>query len=595
MATIQDWFAQNPQRVNNAQQVDFANSPWFSTYGQQANYEGNAPTLGAGTGEDYFNWDTLPGQDFFSRNQQHTDNDNPLSFNMQGMQDYLNRNGYRMMESNAPGQMLRWVQDANGNLVGDGPQNYYTNDEDVGVLGALALGGVGAYASSLGVGAGAAAGEAGGLSGMDLAADAAAGSGNSIGTAAGAFGGGEAGAAASPFEYATQQPDWSFQNIGADTGASGGSSVADTQPWSDARFAGSGYGGAGADAASGNWYDSLLNGLGNAGSKFAGNFGNTLGNVGGNMLTAALLQKMFGPKQPATPDFNAIADKQGAANLQAAQINNQMNRVDTTTPFGYQKFNTTADPTVPGGYRYSQTIGFSPEQQKLYDTMTANQQAKADTATGMQQQIKDAVASPFSLSSLGPAPSALSTDPNAFSSDRDAVTKAVYDRLTSLRKPQMDAEREAMDTKLKNQGLMPGTVAYDRAMKNLMDSHASELENAANQAVITGGTEQSRLMGDLRSNTATNQNLRQQGLTELLTGRNQPLQEYNAYMNGTTPTMPSFQAFGYSNSQAPNYQQAGASQYGANADSYNNQIAQFQALLNFGTGMQKTPAITWGG
>ena len=96
-------------------------------------------------------------------------------------------------------------------------------------------------------------------------------------------------------------------------------------------------------------------------------------------------------------DWQSMANQQFGQNMLAAQVNNQMNRVNTTTPYGSQTFRTVADPTVPGGYRYEQSIDLSPAQQGLLNQYTGNQQRAGGLASQFLNQAGGAYSQPFSF------------------------------------------------------------------------------------------------------------------------------------------------------------------------------------------------------
>ena len=310
----------------------------------------------------------------------------------------------------------------------------------------------------------------------------------------------------------------------------------------------------------------------------------TLGRFAGGVGAGLATQALAG-SPPTGPNAAALTQQQNASNLSAAQQQAQLNRVDTTTPFGFQKFGQVADPSVPGGMRYTQEIGLSPEQRQLYDAETSNQIASQGVASGMQGRVAQSVANPLDLSGAGQAEKALSAD--RFSADRDKVTSALFDRLTRLRKPQMDRDRAALDVQLRNQGLMPGTEAYDNGMRSMLDSQGTEMSNFADQAVTAGGAEQSRLQTDSRANSSLNNNVRNQAISETLLQRQQPLTEYNSFRTGNAPTLPTFQPFGMGSVAPTNTTAAANSQYQSQSDAYNAKIARLQSLLNFGTQVAK--------
>lgn len=70
---------------------------------------------------------------------------------------------------------------------------------------------------------------------------------------------------------------------------------------------------------------------------------------------------------------------------------------------------------------------------------------------------------------------------------RDSVQQALLDRL----QPSLTSDRAALETQLANQGLTPGTPAYDRAI----DAANRQSNDARLAAIAQAGTEQSRLFG----------------------------------------------------------------------------------------------------
>ncbi len=81
-----------------------------------------------------------------------------------------------------------------------------------------------------------------------------------------------------------------------------------------------------------------------------------------------------------------------------------------------------------------------------------------------------------------------------------AGANAAYGSATSLLEPQMQEQQQTTQAQLQAQGLTPGSVAYDNAMRDLNNSQSAQLNNLALGAVQTGNTEanqnyQSQLAG----------------------------------------------------------------------------------------------------
>lgn len=185
-------------------------------------------------------------------------------------------------------------------------------------------------------------------------------------------------------------PGWSFGGPGA--GASVGSTAAGG--------GGTAVAGGGGTAAAGGGTAAVVGGGAGAGTQLPG-----------WMMTAA---KTFGPTvlsglfaNSQMPSGGVGGGGSGGAqdaisqqfnqNMLAAQVNNQMNRVNTTTPYGSQTFRTVADPNAPGGYRYEQDIQLSPAQQGLLNQYTGNQQRAGGLASQFLNQAGGAYSSPFSF------------------------------------------------------------------------------------------------------------------------------------------------------------------------------------------------------
>lgn len=300
----------------------------------------------------------------------------------------------------------------------------------------------------------------------------------------------------------------------------------------------------------------------------------------GGLLGAGLNE--LGPDMPTPPNPVDTINAQTDANIKTADINTANGRPNVTNPFGSSTWTRVADPTMPGGFRWTNDIKFSDEQQGLYDTTVENQQSLLNTSSGLLDRINANYSTPFDLASYGEA-GKLNTDPNQFSAERDQVQQALYDRLTRTRTPQMERDRAQLDTTLRNQGLSPGTEAYANSMRQLLEAQSGELQDYNSRSVEMGGNEQSRLNTDLRNNTGFNNTVRQNSIQEGLTQRNMPLSEYNALTNGTQPTLPTFQAYGTGTVQPTNVQGVQQQGYSNAQDTYNARMAQYQNILNFGT------------
>jgi len=113
--------------------------------------------------------------------------------------------------------------------------------------------------------------------------------------------------------------------------------------------------------------------------------------------------------------------------------------------------------------------------------------------------------------------------------------------------PALARTEEALRTRLANQGLQPGSAAYNAEMTQL----GQTANDARNQLLLTG---------------------RGQAVQEALTERNQPINEITALMSGSQLTAPTF-------GSTPQTQVGGVDYAGMVNNNFNAQNSQYQAQL----------------
>lgn len=226
------------------------------------------------------------------------------------------------------------------------------------------------------------------------------------------------------------------------------------------------------------------------------------------------------PKAPAAPDPNKTAAAQTQSNVNTAVANSWLNNANEVGPLGNVTYTQTGTQNVGGQDipQFTRTTTLSPEQQKLYDQQTALGAQMNDIAGRQLTNLDTSLSSPFSLDGLPAAPTA----------DRQQYVDALNSRL----EPQLERDRAALETKLANQGVMPGSEAYREAIA-LSDRGRND---ARTQAILQGGTyaQQEYGMGTDARNRA---------IKEQLLVRNQPINEITSLMNGGQVTMPQFSAY----------------------------------------------------
>ena len=228
------------------------------------------------------------------------------------------------------------------------------------------------------------------------------------------------------------------------------------------------------------------------------------------------------PEAPETPDPYETAAAQTGTNIATAIANTQLGQVGQTTPYGsltYQQTGTTTytDPYTGQSYaipQYTATTQLTPEQQAIFNSLqqgtqtTAGALAQPFAYTGVPalpatfDPATTPALDPTTLPALAPAldpttlPALTTTlDPTTlpelaptFQAEGtvDLSNEAVESYLFELGRLRLDplyAEQEAALTQqLANQGIAPGSEAYNQAMTLFNQAEA----DAYNQLLLTG-------------------------------------------------------------------------------------------------------------
>jgi hypothetical protein len=256
------------------------------------------------------------------------------------------------------------------------------------------------------------------------------------------------------------------------------------------------------------------------------------------------------PSPPPPPDPVATANAQAAANKETAIAQARLNATNQITPFGTLTYRDLGvDQTGVPQYQVEQKL--APQQQAIFDQQQQLAFGLSQLGNQYASRIGDATRNPFSLEGLPNAPT-------ADDASRQRIEQALFDRLN----PQMDRQRAAMETTLKNQGITLGSEAWRSAMDDM-----GRQENDLRLATVgQGGAEQSRLFG--LETTA-----RQNALNERLMERNQPINEVAALL-GTSPGVAQPQ---FTNVNSPQLQPTDV--IGPTYSSYQGQLANHQAQM----------------
>lgn len=77
----------------------------------------------------------------------------------------------------------------------------------------------------------------------------------------------------------------------------------------------------------------------------------------------------------------------------------------------------------------------------------------------------------------------------------DRAENATYNRMAGRLNEQFSGEQQALDIKLRNQGLVPGDEAYEAQMRNFNNRKTDAFQQAQNEAIMAGGREAERMFG----------------------------------------------------------------------------------------------------
>jgi hypothetical protein len=153
--------------------------------------------------------------------------------------------------------------------------------------------------------------------------------------------------------------------------------------------------------------------------------------------------------------------------------------------------------------------------------------------------------------------------------------EAIMSRL----EPSLAKNRVSTETQLINQGLRPGSEAYDNAIKLLGQQENDARTQAALQGINldmsanTQGFNQA-LQGGQFGNTA-----QQQALAQAITQRQLPLNEINALMSGSQIQNPTFSPYSGSNIAPPPIANATAQQGAFDQNTFNQQTGTYNQNL----------------
>lgn len=265
---------------------------------------------------------------------------------------------------------------------------------------------------------------------------------------------------------------------------------------------------------------------------------------------------MGGGAPSAPPAYNSSQANQDAttANDNTANDNTFRNEVNQTTPYGSLNYSTTG-----GVYDYNgnwiptttATQTLSPTEQGIFDQTTGLQSQGLDLAKNVLGQVQSTVANPLNFDNA----------PSVPGNENDVVNQA-YDDLMSRFNTQQGISTAALDTQLRNQGVQPGTDAWNNAFRPLNEQQTDAQTQAELNATQLGGQQQTQAL-----------QLRNQVIGEDTALYNSPLQTYATLLGlGGGVTNPSY-------TNTPQTTQAPVDTSANDLAAYQGQLAAYQQQL----------------
>ena len=329
------------------------------------------------------------------------------------------------------------------------------------------------------------------------------------------------------------------------------------------------------------------------------------------------------PSAPASPDPTQTAQAQTASNEQTALYNYGLDNPNVNTPLGninYSLTNSTptydetaynealqsweqaqqpttegengkssqsTQPSTPmptlsefetsagGNPQANANVTLSPAEQQIFNENVANIQQQGNVAGTALSRVTNLMNTPYNLQgNVMQTPTQQDMQGNI-----NNVMNANYAQQAQYLDPEFSQAQSQLQSQLTNQGLAPGSQAYQTAMNNLALQKQQAYGNAQENAVGQGISNASTL-----SNMALNNQAQQ---AQLYTQQYQePLNLYSSLMAGTAPTMPSFNSYNASSAAPTNTEAAQQMATNAQLNAYNAQTASANSTTSglFGLG-----------
>ena len=275
------------------------------------------------------------------------------------------------------------------------------------------------------------------------------------------------------------------------------------------------------------------------------------------------------PTPPPTPDYTGAAKEQGVANVEAARVGSKLSNPNMYTPYGTQLISYDGDqPTI------RQTL--TPQAEKTLEEQQKTQYQLASLSGKGAEIASTVLDKPFDFG--GPNVKTSLDLSNIAKMPVNAGTTG-QEAIMSRLEPSLAKNRVSTETQLINQGLRPGTEAYDNAIQLL----GQQENDARTQAALTGinlDTSANAQMYNQALQAGQFENTaQQQALAQAIQNRQMPLNEITALISGSQIQNPQFGAYSGSNVAAAPVFAATQAQGQADQNTYNQQVATQNANI----------------
>lgn len=160
---------------------------------------------------------------------------------------------------------------------------------------------------------------------------------------------------------------------------------------------------------------------------------------------------------PKKPNAQAQVAQQQKVNQQTQAMNLAAARTNQVTPFGSLSYSQSGTDQF-GNPTYTATSALTPERQAILDALQGGAGTLAGNIEANYGEIPD------------------------FSNAANSLTTQMLDRQLAYLSPYYTQQTNNLDNTLRNQGLLPGTPAYDNAMRTLRQTQNESVGAFLNQA-----------------------------------------------------------------------------------------------------------------